>query len=198
MLVETVVVPVAAPASAAPANYGVNPPALIAEPVTASVAEPDWGEDVNRVDVRAIDRDPSRPRKRRRVYGAVSLIPGLDDFYLALIVLGAVWLVLGILLVVSPKFCWLAIISGFLIWVGATFWLRLAIEEADPVWKWLVFIPFFAAFFAIYHRDRALRAFLVSMAGLCIVGMGAAALRRNTPVQEPDPPPAVFGDPFGP
>jgi hypothetical protein len=210
VLVETVVVPTAAPPAGAPLNYGLNPPPLVAEPVARPPEELDWGEDVNRVDPRAVDRDPSRPRKKRRVYGAVSLIPGLDDFYLGLIVLGVIWLLLAILMIASPRLCLVPIIVGGLIWVCATFWLNVAVQEADPYMKipfltpvittplsflirqpglfvaGIIFAQIWAAFFALYFRDRALRAFLVTCLGMLIAGMGWAAMPRG-PAEESAP-----------
>jgi hypothetical protein len=169
------------------------PPPLPAgpAPLPPLAPEPVWGRDENHFDRRKTERDPARPRKPRRTYGAVSLIPGLDDFYLGLIVLGVFWALLAVLVIVSPRLCWLAMASGLLLWVGATFWLRLCVEEADPIWKWLVLIPFFAAFFAIYHRDRALRAFLVSLAGLLMSGMGWAAMPRSSAEPMDNRPPFV-------
>jgi TM2 domain-containing membrane protein YozV len=182
----------------------VNPPALGTGPVARATEELDWGEDVNRVDARTRERDPSRPRKKRRVYGAVSLIPGLDDFYLGLIVLGVIWLVLAVMLILSPRFCMVAIIIGGVIWACATFWLNVCVQEADPYWKIPFFTPFattplsivwgqpglfvlgfiitqlWAAFFAMYFRDRALRAFVVTCLAMLISGMGWAAMPRTT------------------
>ncbi len=221
-LVETVVVPTAPPAAAPPGN-GVGAPVLVAELVTPAPApaeELDWGEDVNRVDPRTRERDRARPRKRRRTYGAVSLIPGLDDYYLGLIVLGVIWLLMAVLLIASPRLCMIPIVVGGLIWVSAMFWLNVCVQEADPWWKIPFFIPavttplsfvahmpglfvvgflltqMWAAFFAAYFRDRALRAFLVSCLAMLMSGMGWAAMPKGSG-EDPNPQRAVVRD-FGP
>jgi hypothetical protein len=191
---ETAVVPLGiVPPEVVTRSYDLLPPPLLAEPVPEPPPEPEpaWGRDENNFDRRRVERDPFHPRKPRRTYGVVSLIPGLDDFYLGLIVLGVFWSLLAALVILSPKTCWVAMVSGFFLWVGATFWLRQCVEEADPIWQWLVFIPLLAAFFALYHRDRALRAFLVSVAGLLISAMGWAAMPRTSSEQPPNPPPFV-------
>jgi hypothetical protein len=185
------------PPEAVTPNYDLLPPnlppPLLAEPVPAPVPEPEpaWERGQGRYDPRRADRDAYRPRKPRRTYGVVSLIPGLDDYYLGLIVLGVFWALLATLVILSPRAFWVAMVSGFFLWVGASFWLRTCVEEADPIWQWLVFLPPLAAFFALYHRDRALRAFVVSVAGLLIVGMGWAARPRGSDEPAPNPPPFV-------
>jgi hypothetical protein len=180
-------------AAVAEPDYELRPPSLPppmpAEPVDPTMlpdTTPKWGRDEDRLDRKQRDRDPYRPRKPKKTYGVVSLIPGLDDYYLFMIALGAIWALLAVLVIVNPRLCWFAIIFGGLLHVGATFWLRLTIEEADPIWKWLVFFPPFAAFFAIHYRDRALRAFLASLVGMTIAGMGWAAMPKSNPYDDPD------------
>ena len=186
------------------------PPPLIGERPAPPrpEAEPTWGVDENNFDPRRNERDPYRPRKKRREYGFVSLIPGVDDFYLSLIVLAVTWLLLGALVMIAPRFCMIPIIVGGTIWVCATFWLNVCVREADPFWKVpffapVVLVPFsyifgkpvlfalgmtiaqlWAAFFAIYFRDRALRAFLVTCLALLISGMGWAAMPRRAPAED--------------
>jgi hypothetical protein len=122
-----------------------------------------------------------RPGRPKRTYGAVTLIPGVDDYYVAMAGLAVLGGLLGLLVYLWPDLSLVPIVLGGMFWVGATLWLRTALEEADPIWKWLVFIPFIAAFFAISYRDRALRAFIASVAGLLIAGMGWAAMAYAAP-----------------
>ncbi len=199
------------------------PPPLLAEPPAPPrpEVEPMWGRDGNNFDARKTERDPFRPRKKRREYGFVSLVPGLDDFYLGLIVLGAIWLMLGILVIVSPRLCMVPIIVGAVVWTSAAFWMNACVREADPYWKVLFFTPvlttpmsfilgnrallvlgfvivqLWAAFFAFYFRDRALRAFAVTCLGMLMSGMGWAAMPRTTSAEENlnNPPPIVQGGP---
>ena len=208
LLQEVVPITIVPPEAVTP-SYGMLPPRLPpplpTQPPPKSPSDPTWESDEDRFQRQARERDPSRPRKQRRSYGAVTLVPGLDDFYLGLLVLGAVWLTLAVLVIVAPRFCMVPIIVGGLVWVSATFWLNVCVQEADPYWKILFFTPIvttplsiifqtravfvlgfvitqlWAAFFAVYFRDRALRAFLVTCLAMLISGMGWAAMPRGEP-----------------
>ncbi len=151
--------------------------AITSFPLPGPAAEPgplDWGETPRR-EVKPVPWP--RPRNRS-ASGFVSLIPGVEDFYLGMIALGVLWLGLSILVLVAPKLFWLPILFGGLIYLGGAFWLCQSMEETNPLWKYLLaFIPLIAVVYVVCHRDRALRPFVITLVGLGLLGVGLAAGR---------------------
>jgi hypothetical protein len=173
----------------APRPVQALPEALpVIEPLRApakSVAL-DWGETPRRE-----PRPSPAPKKKRRGSGMVSLIPGVEDYWLGLIFLAVLWVLLTVLVVLKPKLFWLPLALGGVVYSGGAWWFLQTIDEANPLWKIaLVFVPLCALLYVWANRDRALRPFLMVQMGVLLIITGVAVLPAAFPR-----PPAV--DPAG-
>ncbi len=150
--------------------------------------------------LRAILLDEPPPRKKKRKPdGPVSLIPGLDDFYLGMIALGVIWLVMVVIVLLAPKVFWLPVVFGSVVYFCAGFWFRQSMQDVDPIWSFLVFIPLLSVVFILIDRSpRSVRPFAATILGMVITLTGWAAKPANYwPVDEdrPDPPAFFQGQP---
>jgi hypothetical protein len=135
-----------------------------------------------------------QPRTTPR--GPISLIPGFDDFYLALIGLGGVWLLVVALTLVFPSLWWLVVLTGcFVYLVGAVRMQHNAGEASLIIRAGCMLIPFFGLAYALAQTDRALRPFLVALLGIVIALSGVALYPGIWVTEEsPPPPPAQVWD----
>src|SRR5262249_34066845 len=172
-------VEVIVPARAAPLPEPAPEPAP--RPAKVSVPEPEWNE----VPIR--EAPMRRPKRKFRKGNFVSLIPGIEDYYVGLAALGVIWIVLALLVIFKPDFFWVPIGLGFFIWLCGAFWLKQSMEELDLLWRLaLPFIPFIAIAYAFAHPDRALRPVLVTIMGILIMCTGFTVVwSKHKPADRP-------------
>jgi hypothetical protein len=160
-----------APVVAVPGGAPQGPPAL-------------WGGSLpeDALHMEDLPRDvaaPPRAKKRPGAYGPVSLLPGIEDAYLGLFVLGVIWLGLTAVAILAPAIAWFPLVVGALLWVGGGCWFQMDLSDADPFWRYgFAFVPFFSVFYVVAHRDRAVRPFLVTVMGMLLTFTGWWALKN--------------------
>jgi hypothetical protein len=206
-------VPLHAPAGVVWAEPVIEPP----KPAKPTI---EWDE-VPRAE------DPSRlaellaPRSKRKPDpGAISLIPGWDDFYVGMLALAVLGLVLILVVSISPKLFWLPMAVGAIVWLCGNFWISLGLEDMGRILQGIVAllpfgtIPMFifydrggAIFYEVLQlvltlalavqyifadRLRMLRPVGLAMLGALLVIIGFIALGPT------EPPPPTMGVPTAP
>jgi hypothetical protein len=138
--------------------------------------------------------DVPRRKRRGKYEGMVSLIPGVDDRNLALVVLGVIWALMILLAVAVPWLGWVTILVGAFLYAMGLAWFRQ--EQRDAGFFWQVafaFVPFLSVFFVLGSREKSLRPFLVLMAGILLIVAGGFAMWHHFENLDRGPPPAGPG-----
>src|SRR5262245_50245147 len=138
--------------------------------------------------------DPSRieellkPRSKRKPDpGAVSLIPGWDDFYVGFAALTVLGLILTLVATVSPKLFWLPMAVGAIAWLCGNFWISLGLEDMGRILQGIVaLLPFGTIpMFIFYDRGGAIFYQIIQMVitlALAVQYIFADRLRMLRPI----------------
>jgi hypothetical protein len=189
------ILPPAAPAAAVPLALPLAVPAVVLPPRKRRRRR-DSADDI---DEERFHLSPDSPRRRQGTEGMVSLVPGLDDRNLALLVLAVVFLVMMALPLLVPWLGWVSVLVGVFLWAMGAAWFRNEQRDAGFLWQVaFAFVPFLSFFFVLGSRDKTLRPFLVVAAGILLSVIGVLAMIHHFEnLDRPPPPPVMIdGPPF--
>ncbi|MCC6420099.1 MAG: hypothetical protein IT429_17835 [Gemmataceae bacterium] len=139
---------------------------------------------------------PAGKVKRRKTRGRPQTIPGVDDFYLGLGVLGIVWLALVLVVVLVPHLFWLPVVAGVAVWGSSVVRIRVSFQDDDP-FRWLKvgLVPVLVITRSVASRRRV-GWVAVGGVGLLMVLTGVLAMVLAPPPDPEHPPEAHPLQPF--
>jgi hypothetical protein len=175
------VVPSPIPMSEAPA--AIQEPHPVAIPVEPLAEDPLDAVPVGPKRSRSDDYDdydrPRRRRRRRRRQSGLGfqlptqLIPGISNFMALLVLLGAIWLLLGgVALLAPPLGVFLVLLGILLSTVGRVWFLVIAFQDDLMTGLLCLLVPLYDIIYLINNQDSAGPPFLVNLIGIMMAFSG--------------------------
>jgi len=164
--------PLAAPVASLATPIPSSQPVVWAEPVPEATASAtsapviEWDEAA----ARPMPFPAQRPKKSAAIPGAVSLIPGVDDFFPALGAVLLAWLITAIIVANSPRVAWLGVAIGILFWLGGN--IRFAWDLHPAILALLIAMPLSSlTFYFVFEKDAAVRFHALIFVVMLLVGV---------------------------